>query len=284
MTRFLILPTALFMGLSFVTTAWAGCEKDTDCKGDRICEANECVDPTQTPASTAAPEADKSTDGSEAKESTDTDAEPTEQTPADDAKGPSESSDEKSDTDKKAPTDPKNWWKQSARTAEAPVLQEIFNSMPRPVVKKGNAKLLYHRSVPVVVADIHDSTSMWGGKEQVNVRFIGISKVHSTTTMEAISETTPGVAYCPVNCDRITSIQTADNNIIFVYDGDIKEWAGKVSDVHAGYTRKIGKHNRAACSFPVLENHAPGKAWLDPQEVQAVQTAAVDEIKRYCGR
>lgn len=30
-------------------TAWAACEKDTDCKGDRVCEAGVCTDPAAPP-------------------------------------------------------------------------------------------------------------------------------------------------------------------------------------------------------------------------------------------
>jgi hypothetical protein len=35
--------------------AWAGCEKDTDCKGDRICTAGICQDPAAAPAQPAPP-------------------------------------------------------------------------------------------------------------------------------------------------------------------------------------------------------------------------------------
>ena len=277
MTRSLIFSTALIWGLVHAKPAWAGCEKDTDCKGDRICENSACVSPPSTsPPAENSPQEEQSESAAES-----SDAESTsDEAPENEAK---ETTD-KAQAVPVAETDPKDWWKQTVRAAEVPVLQEIFNSMPRPVLKKGSAKLLYHRAVPVVVADIHTTTTLWGGKDQVNVKFMGISKVHSTTTMEAISETTPGIAYCPINCDRITTIQVAGDNIIFMYDGDIKDWGGKASDVHSGYTRKVGKHNRAICSFPVLENLAPGKAWLDPEEVKAVQSAAVNEIKRYCGR
>ena len=40
----------LVICLGSSTTAWAGCEKDTDCKGDRICEAGECVAPSWQPS------------------------------------------------------------------------------------------------------------------------------------------------------------------------------------------------------------------------------------------
>jgi hypothetical protein len=36
---------AMLLSLLFPADAWAGCEKDTDCKGDRVCRAGECVDP-----------------------------------------------------------------------------------------------------------------------------------------------------------------------------------------------------------------------------------------------
>jgi hypothetical protein len=41
----LVLPVLLFL-LHSGTPAWAaGCSKDTDCKGDRICEKGVCKDP-----------------------------------------------------------------------------------------------------------------------------------------------------------------------------------------------------------------------------------------------
>lgn len=54
-TRLLV--AALFCLLTWGTagTAWGGCEKDTDCKGDRICEKGLCTDPS--PGSTAGPAA-----------------------------------------------------------------------------------------------------------------------------------------------------------------------------------------------------------------------------------
>lgn len=45
-------PHAILLLLAF---AQSGCTKDTDCKGDRICEAGRCVSP-QAPAPTPAPE------------------------------------------------------------------------------------------------------------------------------------------------------------------------------------------------------------------------------------
>jgi hypothetical protein len=241
-----------------------GCEKDTDCKGDRICEASACVNPAPKAApaaeTTAAPEASEAS----------AEGEGTEASAGDEGAEP-------------VPTDPKDWWKKDSRKAEAPVLQAIFDKMPRPFRQKGGGKLVYHRAVPVVVSDIHDTTTLWGGKKQINVRFMGISKVHTTSTLDMVTPKTPGIAYCPVNCSRIKEIVTAGDDITFVYDGDIKDWAGRASDVHAGYTRKIGKHHRAQCTFPVLYNLAPSNTWLDPEEVKAIQTEAVDELKRYCG-
>ena len=104
-----------------------------------------------------------------------------------------------------------------------------------------------------MVADVHDTTTLWGGKKQVNVRFIGISKVHTTPTLDKVTAKTPGIAYCPVNCSRIQEIVTAGDDITFVYDGDIRDWGGRASDVHAGYTRKVGKHHRAQCTFPCAQ-------------------------------
>jgi len=288
MTRPLSFIAALSVGFVYAHPAQAGCEKDTDCKGERICDAGACVDPTVTAAPSGASEASDANEaeGSTEEPSSEPSEDATEDATDETSKDQAESSDDApaEAATQAAESDPKNWWKQSARQAEAPVLQEIFNSMPRPIRKKGNAKLVYHRAVPLVVSDVHTTTTLWGGKGQTNVRFLGVSKVHSTTTMEPISETTPGIAYCPINCDRITRI-TADGEIISImYDGEIKDWGGKASDVHAGYTRKVGKHHRAIFSFPVLYNLAPPSAWLDPEEVKAVQTSAIDEINRYCGR
>ncbi len=41
---------ALALGLAWAALAWAGCTKDTDCKGDRICDPEgQCVDPQPCP-------------------------------------------------------------------------------------------------------------------------------------------------------------------------------------------------------------------------------------------
>ncbi len=38
------------LGLAWATPSWAGCTKDTDCKGDRVCSADgHCVDPQPCP-------------------------------------------------------------------------------------------------------------------------------------------------------------------------------------------------------------------------------------------
>ena len=264
-----------------------GCEKDTDCKGDRICEAGVCTDPgpgsepsapatpdnadpEPSPEDAGAPEASDPTgesDGSSEDAAKPTGGEPSAEATAAPA----------------APSDPKDWWKKEVRKAEAPVLQAMFDKMPRPFKQKGGGKLVYHRAVPVVVADVHDTTTLWGGKKQVNVRFIGISKIHTTATLEKVTAKTPGIAYCPVNCSRIKEIVTAGDDVTFVYDGDIREWAGHASDVQAGYKRKMGKHFRAQCTFPVLYSLAPANTWLDPEEVKAIQTEVVNELNRYCG-
>jgi hypothetical protein len=164
------------------------------------------------------------------------------------------------------------------------VLQEIFDSMPRPILRKGDSKLLYHRAVPVVVSDIHRTTTRWGGKAQVNVHFLGISKTHATVTMKAVEAETPGIAYCPINCSRIDDILTVGENISIVYNSDIKSWGGQAADTLAGYTRKVGKQYRSMCTFPILHDLSPPKAWLDPDKVKSVQKAVVDELNRYCGR
>jgi len=247
----------------------AGCEKDTDCKGDRICENSACVSPASkadAAPDSDAPKADASSDSEAPSEKADSETEPSQAETA------------------ATPTEPKDWWKQMSREAEAPVLQAIFNSMPRPIVRKGNGKLVYQRAVPLVVPDIHETTTRWGGKAQIGVHFLGISKVHTTTTMEDIKEDTGGIPYCPINCSRITDIQIQGNDIALFYDDEIKHWGGKVADNHAGYTRKLGKQYRTMCTFPVMFSHAPKNSWLDPKEVEAVKNNAVTEIKRYCGK
>ena len=267
MIRAALFTSILSMGFFTASPAHAGgCEKDTDCKGDRICEASVCVDPA--PKTAPAPDDSDESKKEEGTEAPDDGAEVSEPEKAEEAP---------------VPTDPKDWWKKDSRKAAAPVLQAIFDKMPRPYKQKGGGKLVYHRAVPVVVSDIHDTTTLWGGKKQVNVRFIGISKVHTTATLDKVTAKTPGIAYCPVNCSRIKEIVTAGDDITFVYDGDIRDWAGRASDVHAGYTRKIGKHHRAQCTFPVLKSLAPANTWLDPEEVKAIQAEAVSELTRYCG-
>ena len=270
MIRAALFTSVLSMGFFAASPAHAGgCEKDTDCKGDRICEASVCVDPA--PKTAPAPDDGDEPEKEEGTEAPEDGAEVTEPEKAEEAE------------EAPAPTDPKDWWKKDSRKAEAPVLQAIFDKMPRPYKQKGGGKLVYHRAVPVVVSDIHDTTTLWGGKKQVNVRFIGISKVHTTATLDKVTAKTPGIAYCPVNCSRIKEIVTAGDDITLVYDGDIRDWGGRASDVHAGYTRKIGKHHRAQCTFPVLKSLAPANTWLDPEEVKAIQAEAVSELTRYCG-
>jgi hypothetical protein len=237
------------------SAAWAGCEKDTDCKGDRICENTICVNPPAAP-----PPADPGPADAKARETAEAAAPP-------------------------PPTDPDGWWKKAAREAEVPVLQELFNEAPRPIRKKGGATLVYQRAVPLVVADIHDTTRVWGAKLQSNVHFLGISKVHTTTTLSPIGPETGGIPYCPLNCARITDVYVRDGDeISILYDGPIKDWAGKAADNASGYVRKIGKQYREMCSFPLAMNHAPSNAWLDPAEVKKVSSAIVTEIKRYCGK
>ena len=283
MNRSLCFVAALSLGLIYTPRANAGADPADAAAPAATDEAPAATDeaPAATDEAPAEPAKEETEDSSD-KASEETTDEKTDEKTEDTAEA--DKKEGESTETKTATSDPKNWWKQSVRKDETPILQEIFNSMPRPVRKKGNAKLLYHRAVPVVVTDIHNTTTLWGGKGQTNVRFMGISKVHSTTTMDPISETTPGIAYCPINCDRITNITTTGQNISIMYDSEIKEWGGKASDVHAGYTRKVGKHHRAICTFPVLYNLAPASAWLDPEEVAEVQTSAVNEINRYCGR
>ena len=282
MPRFSLLVIA-FTCSQLVGVAHAGCEKDTDCKGERICEASACVDPSPTTddapeekppnsedaaAQTAQVNDDAEGSGTENRQGTHTPAQQSEETPT---QATAE------------PTNPEDWWKKEAREAEAPVLQAIFDEMPRPIRKKGNAKLVYQRAVPVVISDIHETTHRWGGKGQIGVHFLGISKVHTTTTLDPINAETAGIPYCPVNCARIIGVKMVGDQLNFLYDGPIKEWAGNVGDNAAGYIRQVGKQYKAACSVPMLYNHAPKNSWLDPEQVQAVKDGAVAEIKRYCG-
>ena len=261
--RPLIIIITLSATLLASTEARAGCEKDTDCKGDRICEGAVCVNPSTPAVAPAAATAETAADA--------------------DGEAPAEAEAPPEEVAAPIATDPKDWWKEAVRKQEVPVLQTIFDQMPRPIRKKGNAKLVYHRAVPLVVSDIHTTTTRWGGKKQIGVHFMGISKVHTTTTMEPIKEETGGIPYCPVNCARITDIKLQGDDIAIFYDGPIKEWAGKVADNAAGYTRKMGKQYRTMCTFPTMYNHAPKNSWLDPKEVSAVKKNAVAEIKRYCG-
>jgi len=263
--RPLFIVTILSATLLASTEARAGCEKDTDCKGDRICEGAVCVNPG-APAATPAP-----------------DKAPAETAAPTDGEAPAEAAAPATEEETPTATDPKDWWKEAIRVQEVPVLQTIFDQMPRPIRKKGKAKLVYHRAVPLVVSDIHTTTTRWGGKAQIGVHFMGISKVHTTTTMDPIKEETGGIPYCPVNCARISEIKLQGDDIAIFYDGPIKEWAGKVADNAAGYTRKMGKQYRTMCTFPTMYNHAPKNSWLDPELVDAVKTNAVNEIKRYCG-
>lgn len=272
-----------FIGLSLLTTAlfsteaYAGCEKDTDCKGDRICEASVCVNPSPPPAPESSPATAPATDGKDA-----------ESPPADEQQpsNPPETSDTPAaENEADTPTNPEDWWKKSAREQEAAVLQEIFTTVPKPIKKTDLGKYVYPRSIPLVVADISDTVAKWGGKDQQGVHFLGISKVHTTTTLDDIAPETGGIAYCPVNCARITEINIRDKEISFMYDGPIKDWAGKAGDVHSGYIRKGGKAYKSICSLPMYYTSAPKRtSWLNPDEVKKAQKAVVEEIKRYCGK
>jgi hypothetical protein len=259
---------AALIAAQFLGVAHAGCDKDTDCKGDRICEAGACVNPTTS----APPPAEAAESTPSAEEQPQADAEQTVEVPA-----------ETAPEEEVKPADPKDWWKEASREMEAPALQAIFDEMPRPIRKKGNAKLVYQRAVPVVVPDVHNTTTRWGGKKQIGVHFMGISKVHTTTTLDPINSETAGIPYCPVNCARITEVKTEGDQLILLYDGPIKDWAGNVGDNAEGYVRQVGKLYKTSCSMPVLYNHAPKNSWLDPEKVQAVKDNAVAEIKQYCG-
>ncbi len=281
------MPRLSFFAIAFATcqlmgVAHAGCEKDTDCKGDRICESGACVDPSSQDNAPEAggpgAETEKETAAQSGEVASDSTTSETQSAEGDAANG-----DDKSTKPAAEPTNPEDWWKKEAREAETPVLQAIFDEMPRPIRKKGNAKLVYQRAVPVVVSDIHETTYRWGGKGQIGVHFLGISKVHTTTTLDPINAETAGIPYCPINCARIIGVKMMGDQLNFLYDGPIKEWAGNVGDNAAGYIRQVGKQYKATCSLPMLYNHAPKNSWLDPDQVQAVKDNAVAEIKRYCG-
>ncbi len=238
------------------TTAEAGCEKDTDCKGDRICVDSACADPA--PAEPRPAQDPPPVDGAEEANLV--------PPPAED------------------PAVENAWWKKDVREQEAALLQELFNELPKPVRTKGAGKLVYQRSVPLVISDIHDVTAVWGSKLQRDVHFLGISKVHTTQAMASIGPDTAGIPYCPLACNRISQIFVNDDEITLQYDGPIKDWAGKAADNVAGYTRRFGKVHQAKCSFPIMVKHAPPNTWLDPEQVARVRTAVVAEIKRYCAQ
>ena len=136
--------------------------------------------------------------------------------------------------------------------------------------------------MPLVVSDIHDTTAVWGSKLQPGVHFLGISKVHTTPALDPITADSNGTVFCPLNCSRIKTVTAPKDDIVILYDGPIKDWAGKAADNMSGYIRKFGKANQSICSFPLMYNHAPPNTWLDEAEVNKVKLAVVDEIKRYC--
>ena len=275
------MPKRWGIGLVAILAAWssrpavAGCEKDTDCKGDRICEAGACVDPAAAPAPAveegdAAPAAEEGDAAPAESEDAPADGEEAAAAPAEGEAAPTAAEEDVA------------WWKRNSRDDEVPRLQDIFDAVPRPTRKKGATTLIYQRAVPLVVADIHDSTAVWGAKLQSGVHFLGISKVHTTPGLEAINAETNGIVYCPVNCTRIQTVGAREDDIQIVYDGPIKDWAGKAADNLSGYVRKFGKAQQSICSFPIMYNHAPPNTWLDEAEVDKVKQAVVTEIKRYC--
>lgn len=54
---FLVLTVLVLLAMVWPSVALAGCEKDTDCKGDRICENEKCVSPAQAAPSPSSPSA-----------------------------------------------------------------------------------------------------------------------------------------------------------------------------------------------------------------------------------
>jgi len=279
----------------WATPAQAGCEKDTDCKGERICVESACADPAAAPPSPppteAAPAAaaDVPTEAAPAEgEAAPAEGEAApaegEAAPAEGEAAPAEgeAAPAEGEADAAAGSGADDWWTMDARETEAALLQELFNELPKPVRTKGAGKLVYQRSVPLVIADIHDTTAVWGSKLQKDVHFLGISKVHTTQSLDSIGPETAGIPYCPLACNRISQVFVTEEEITLQYDGPIKDWAGKASDNVAGYTRRFGKIHQAKCSFPLMVKHAPPNTWMDPEEVSKVRAAVVDEIKRYC--
>ena len=54
-------------------------------------------------------------------------------------------------------------------------------------------------------------------------------------------------------------------------------FASGTLDVHAGYTRKVGKHHRAQCTFLVPRAWLPRTPGSTPK-VKAIQTEVVSEL------
>ena len=117
MIRAALFTSVLSMGFFTASSAHAGgCEKDTDCKGDRICEASVCVD--SAPKTTPAVDEESANE-----EHTETPAE------GGDVAKPEE-------TEEAAPPmDPKDWWKKDARKTQASVLQAIFDKISEKLVE-----------------------------------------------------------------------------------------------------------------------------------------------------
>ena len=119
-----------------------GCE-DTDCKGDRICESGACVSPgsRKRPPENAPPQRCPVRGRCPPRKMHRPRTVPPPQT-----------------MHRPRPTTPKIGGKRPGEV-EAPVLQAIFNRMPNPIIRKDNGKLVYQRAVPLVVADVHNTTA-----------------------------------------------------------------------------------------------------------------------------
>ncbi len=197
---------ATFLAIGISRPAEAGCDKDTDCKGDRICEAGACVSPPQTPAPAAtptpAPEAAPAEGEAAPAEGEAAPAED-EAAPAEGEAAPAEGEAAPAEGEAAAPAAEQAssdetafvWWKREVREAQTPMLQEVFDAVPRPIRKKGATTLIYQRAVPLVVADIHDTTAVWGSKLQPGVHFLGISKVHTTPALDPITAESNGTVF-----------------------------------------------------------------------------------------
>ena len=266
----------LLTGLTFITLpAQAEDAKAEETKTEEAKPAEEAKAEEAKPAEDTKAEEAKPAEETKAEE-----AKPAEETKAEEGEAAAPAEGEAAAAP--AEPEPTGWWTPDAREAEAKELQAIFNEMPKPEKRKGAGRLIYPRHVPLVVGDIHNTTAAWGSKLQPDVHYVGISKVHTTSRLEAIGRDTPGIPFCPLACNRITDIFPHDKEITIQYDGPIQDWAGKAADNNSGYSRRFGKPQKAKCSFPLMYPDKPKDTYLDEETATKVRDLAIAEIKRYC--